>query len=67
MEVNTEVEGSVFLMDEQHWSSVRGVGRMNKSNTDMFVNEFSEGNEFRLGKRVHGTNWRGSTFLQVDV
>ena len=46
---------------------MRGVGRMNKSNVDMFINELLEGNEFGLGKGVHGTNQRGSTFLQVDL
>ena len=33
----------------------------------MFINELSEGNEFGLGKGVHGTNRRGSTLLQVDL
>ena len=40
---------------------------MNKTNADMFINELSEGNEFGLGKGVHGTNRRGSTLLQVDL
>jgi hypothetical protein len=33
----------------------------------MFINEFTEGSEFGLGKGVHGTNRRGCTILQVDV
>ena len=32
----------------------------------MFIDEFSEGLEFGLRERVHGTNWRCSTFLQID-
>ena len=31
----------------------------------MFVNEFTESREFGLGKGIHGTNWRCSTFLKV--
>ena len=31
----------------------------------MFINEFSEGLEFRLREGVHGTNQRHSTFLQI--
>ena len=46
---------------------MRGVGRTNESNADVFINELSEGYEFRLGEGVHGTNRRGSTFLQVDL
>ena len=33
----------------------------------MFIDEFSEGLEFGLRERVHGTNQRCSTFLQIDV
>ena len=40
---------------------------MNKSNADMFINEFAECHKFGLGKGVHGTNRRGSSFLQVDL
>ena len=32
----------------------------------MFINKFLEGLEFRLIERVHGTNRRHSTFLQID-
>ena len=32
----------------------------------MFIDEFLEGLEFGLRERVHGTNQRCSTFLQID-
>ena len=32
----------------------------------MFIDEFLEGLEFGLRVRVHGTNRRCSTFLQID-
>ena len=32
----------------------------------MFIDEFSEGLEFGLRERVHGTNRRCNTFLQID-
>ena len=32
----------------------------------MFVNELTESREFRLGRGIHGTNWRCSTFLKVE-
>ena len=40
---------------------------MNESNADVFINELAECHELGLGKGVHGTNRRGSTFLQVDL
>ena len=67
LEVNTETEGSILFLNKEHWGSVSGSGGLNESGSDMFINEFSEGLEFGLRERVHGTDRRCSTFLQIDL
>ena len=47
-EVHAQVEGAVFLLDEEHWCSVRGCSRLNKTESKVLINEFPE--SLKLGR-----------------
>ena len=65
--VDTKSERSIFLPNEEDWSSMRGVGGMDETNPKMFINELLESGEFGLRERVHGIDGRRSIFLQIDL
>ena len=47
-EVNTEAESSIFLFDKKDESHMWRCRRLDETNMEMFLNEFTESLEFNL-------------------
>ena len=48
LEVNTEAESSIFLFDKKDGSHMWRCHRLDETNMEMFLNEFTESLEFNL-------------------
>src|SRR6185369_5136653 len=65
--IDTKAKGSIFLVDEEDGCTVRGRGRSNEANGQVFVNELAEGLEFGRRERVDRTKRRLSSFFNLDL
>src|SRR6185369_1674250 len=65
--IDTKTKGSIFLVDEEDGCAMRGRGRSNEANGQVFVNELAEGLEFGWRERVDRTERRLSSFFNLDL
>src|SRR6185369_12585218 len=65
--IDTKTKGSIFLADEEDGCTIRGRGRSNEANRQVFINELTEGLEFGRRERVDQTERRLSSFFNLDL
>ena len=66
-EVYAKAKTAVFFADKNYGRSVRGAGRVDKSDSEMLIEEFSESSEFRLGEGIDRAMWWCLPFFQIDL
>ena len=69
-EINTEAEGAILLMDEENRGTVWRGGGSDKTDGQMFINEFTESLKFSLREwkdRTYRTYRRFSSVFKVNL
>ena len=65
LEIYAEAEGFIFLEGKDYWSTMGGGSLVNKSGSEMVIEEVTE--NFKLGLReIHQNNWWRSSFFQIN-
>ena len=64
--IYAETEGFIFLEGEDYWSIVGGVSLVDKSGSEMVIEEVAENFELRLRERIHWNDRRRSSFFQIN-
>ena len=67
MEIDAEVEGAILFTDKENGGTVWRGGGSDKTDGQMFVNEFTEGLKFSLRERIDRTYRRFSSVFKVDL
>ena len=66
LEIYAKAEGFIFLEGEDYWSTMGGGSLVDKSGSDMVIEEVTENFELELREGIHRNNWQRSSFLQIN-
>ena len=66
LEIYAEVEGFIFLEGKIYQSTMGGGSLVDKSSSEMFIEEVAENFELGLRERIHRNDQQRSSFFQIN-